>query len=141
MFTAILGLLLPTINKALDFIPNPQEREKAKLELQTKLMSQELEVMKVLAQADTNQTEINKEEAKSSNLFVSGWRPSLGWVCSSAFGWVYVVEPMLSFFLTAIGHPVSLPKIEFGEMSSILLGMLGLGGMRTFEKIKGVASK
>ena len=64
MFTAILGLLLPTINKALDFIPNPQEREKAKLELQTKLMAQELEVMKVLAQADTNQTEINKEEAK-----------------------------------------------------------------------------
>lgn len=122
-------------------IPDVAAREKAKAEFQLQVLQQETELVKTFAELDKSQIEVNKEEAKSNSLFVSGWRPFIGWVCGSAFAWVYILQPILGFFLTAIGHPVTLPHIEFGEMSSVLLGMLGLGGMRSYEKVKGVASK
>lgn len=143
MLTAILGFLTSSgaIKAILDRIPNPTERAKAEQEFQLKLMENEQKLVEIMAKSDENQVEVNKEEAKSSSLFVSGWRPFIGWVCGSAFAYFYIVQPFLSFILTAAGHPIALPRVEFGEMSSVLLGMLGLGGMRTWEKTKGVASK
>jgi hypothetical protein len=85
------------------------------------------------------QLDINKAEAGSSSLFVAGWRPFIGWICGSAFAYKFVLAPAVAFGLTAFGHPVILPVLDFTEMSSVLLGMLGIGGLRTIEKIKGVA--
>ncbi len=85
------------------------------------------------------QMEINKVEAASSSTFTSGWRPFIGWVCGSGCAWNWVVRPALNFAMTAAGHPVDLPAAELGEMMPLLMGMLGLGGLRTIEKIKGVA--
>lgn len=138
----IIDSLLKIGSTILDrVIPDVAAREKAKAEFQLQVLQQETELVKTFAQLDQSQIEVNKEEAKSSSLFVSGWRPFIGWVCGSAFAWVYIGQPVLAFFFTAAGHPLNLPHIEFGEMSSVLLGMLGLGGMRSYEKVKGVASK
>lgn len=138
----IIDSLLKIGSTVLDrIIPDVAAREKAKAEFQLQVLQQETELVKTFAQLDQSQIEVNKAEAQSNSLFVSGWRPFIGWVCGSAFAWVYILQPVLTFALTAAGHPVTLPHIEFGEMSSVLLGMLGLGGMRSYEKVKGVASK
>ena len=85
--------------------------------------------------ADTNkaQIEVNKEEAKSKNWFVAGWRPMVGWVCATGMALKFIIIPFLVFFT---GWDV--PVIEWQELSVVLLGMLGIGGMRSWEKNKGL---
>lgn len=85
------------------------------------------------------QMEINKTESASPSVFVAGWRPSIGWVCSAAMAYQFVIRPLGEFTLIAIGHPVGpLPGID-DHLWELLVGMLGLGGLRTVEKSKGVA--
>lgn len=141
MLPALIPIIGPVLDKLLGLIPNQQEREKAKLDAEIALAQLDQKTLETLLAIDSKQIDVNLEEAKSSSLFVSGWRPFLGWVCGAAFTWVYVMQPVLIFAMNAAGHPIDLPKIEFGEMSTVLLGMLGLGGMRSYEKVKGVASK
>ena len=78
------------------------------------------------------QSEINKVEAQHRSLFVSGWRPSLGWVCSLAFAYHFVAFPIIKTIYPEVDFPV----LETEPLFTVLLGMLGLGGMRTFEKLK-----
>lgn len=85
------------------------------------------------------QLEINKAEATSSSTFVSGWRPFVGWVCGAAFAWNWIGLPVSMFVLTYLGKPMQLAPADLSEMMPVLLGMLGLGAMRSFEKTKGVA--
>lgn len=136
----IFDILGPIVNKVLDFIPDPKQKLEAQQKLQEELMSHENEILKVMQASDTGQTAIDTEEAKSSNLFISGWRPFLGWTCGASFAWVYVVQPIVSFTLTAVGHPVPLPTLDFSAMSPILTGMLGLASLRTYEKQQGVSN-
>ena len=72
-------------------------------------------------------------------MFVSGWRPFIGWSCGVALAWSYVVTPILTFILAQTGYLVELPSMNLGEMMPVLMGMLGLGGLRTFEKFKKVS--
>ena len=92
-------------------------------------------VMVVQGQIDTN-----KAEAANPNVFVSGWRPFIGWVCGSACAWNWIGLPMAKMLLTVSGHPIALEPADISQMMPVLLGMLGLGGLRTVEKIKGVAA-
>lgn len=92
-------------------------------------------VMMVQGQIDTN-----KEEAKSPSIFVSGWRPFIGWVCGMACAWNWIGLKIALFAAAYFGHPLQMSPADIGEMMPILLGMLGLGGLRTAEKINGVAS-
>ena len=87
------------------------------------------------------QLDINKEEAKSPSLFVSGWRPALGWICGLACAWNWVGLPIAKLGLALYGVTIELSPADVSEMMPILLGMLGLGGLRSYEKIKGVAAK
>ena len=82
------------------------------------------------------QIEVNKVEAGSDSLFKSGWRPSVGWICSFALGYHFVMQPMLAFILSAFGHNIILPEFDMTTLTTILMGLLGLGGMRSFEKVK-----
>jgi len=82
------------------------------------------------------QIEVNKVEAGSDSLFKSGWRPSVGWICSFALGYHFVMQPMLAFILSALGHNIILPEFDMTTLTTILMGLLGLGGMRSFEKVK-----
>jgi len=84
------------------------------------------------------QLAINQTEAANSNVFVAGWRPFIGWVCGAAFAYHFVLQPLLAFFLSATGHAVTLPAFHMEDLNTVLLGMLGLGGMRSYEKVRGI---
>jgi hypothetical protein len=94
------------------------------------------EKAQLIQEINKAQIEVNKVEAGSTNLFVSGWRPSVGWVCSIALCYHFVLQPLLMFVLSAVGKPVDLPVFDMSTLTTILLGLLGLGGMRSFEKVK-----
>lgn len=87
------------------------------------------------------QIAINQAEASNPSIFVSGWRPAIGWVCGMACAWNWVGLPVVKMVMAIYGHPLALNPADIGEMMPILLGMLGLGGLRTAEKINGVAAK
>ena len=85
------------------------------------------------------QLEINKAEAANPAVFVSGWRPAVGWCCVAACAWNWIGLPLAKGALSLSGHDLALSPADLTEMMPVLLGMLGLGGLRTFEKVKGVA--
>lgn len=85
------------------------------------------------------QLEINKVEAASPSAFTSGWRPFIGWVCGTACAWNWIGLPVAKFMCMYFGHPVQLSPADLAEMWPLLMGMLGLGGLRTYEKVQGVA--
>ncbi|OGT54232.1 MAG: hypothetical protein A3E01_00145 [Gammaproteobacteria bacterium RIFCSPHIGHO2_12_FULL_63_22] len=87
------------------------------------------------------QTDINKVEAGNPSVFVSGWRPAIGWICGAGCAWNWVGLPIAKAAMLIAGHPVSLSPADMSEMMPLLLGMLGLGGLRTAEKISGVAAR
>ena len=91
--------------------------------------------------ANLAQIELNKEEAKNTSLFVSGWRPSVGWICSFALGYHFILEPLISYILAIAGYDINPPSFDFSQLSTILMGMLGLGSLRSYEKFKGVDRK
>ena len=88
--------------------------------------------------ANLAQIEINKQEAAHKSMFVAGWRPFVGWTCGVALAYHFVISPILSFVLVLAGVQISMPTFEFSQLSTILMGMLGLGGLRSYEKMKGV---
>ena len=84
------------------------------------------------------QLDINKVEAASPSVFVSGWRPFIGWVCGVACAWNWIGLKIALFIAAYLGHPLDIRPADVSEMMPVLLGMLGLGGLRTVEKLKGV---
>ena len=135
-------MALDPISAALDLgntlitriFPDPEKADQAKLELLKLQQSGELASM-------TAQTDINKVEASSSSLFVSGWRPAIGWVCALALAYQYLIRPLAGTVASIfeITIPV-LPGLD-DNLWQLMMGMLGMGGLRTFEKVQGVASK
>lgn len=123
---ALIGLLPDIFSRVLGDSPAEQTK---KLELQA-------ELTKAILASQDQQNEVNKIEAASSNWFVAGWRPAVGWVCVIAFG-ITALRPLLDplFVAAGLGH---IPVLDTSELNSILMGMLGLGGMRTAEKINWV---
>ena len=101
----------------------------------------EAQQLAVAVQLVQSQMDVNKVEAANPSVFVSGWRPAIGWICGMGCAWNWVGLPIAKLGLDIAGHPISLSSADLGEMMPILLGMLGLGGLRTLEKINGVAAK
>ena len=134
MIQALLPSLLPAVTKVVGrFLPEDKEaRAKAERELEKQLATH-------LAKIDLAQLDINKTEAAHRSVFVSGWRPFIGWTCGVALAWTYVVTPMLTFVLAQTGYLITLPSMDLGEMMPVLMGLLGLGGLRPFEKFKKVS--
>lgn len=136
--TIITGtLLLELGNKIFDKIfPDPVKANEAKLKLL------ELEQTNVLAQlaAETDiaklQIETNKVEAARETLFIAGWRPFVGWTCGIALNYHFILQPLLAFTLAIFEHKVELPYFDMDTLFTVLMGMLGLGGLRTYEKLK-----
>jgi len=135
-------MALDPISAALDLgtalieriFPDPAQAANAKLELLKLQQSGDLATM-------TAQTDINKEEAKNASLFVSGWRPAIGWVCALALFYQYLLKPIISWLAICAGYNVpAMPGLD-DNLWQLMMGMLGMGGLRTFEKVNGVASK
>ena len=85
------------------------------------------------------QAQINEQEAKHRTIFVAGWRPFIGWTCGIALCWHFVLAPITIFLCAYIGVTIpELPTFDMGSLMTVLMGMLGLGGLRTYEKQKGL---
>jgi|TARA_B100001964_G_C13877853_1_gene441629 hypothetical protein len=134
MIHALLPSLLSIVGEAIGrFLPEDKEaRAKAERDIEAQLSAH-------LATIDLAQLEVSKQEAAHRSIFVAGWRPFIGWSCGSALAWTYIVQPVLSFILAQTGHLVPLPLLDMGQMMPVLMGLLGLGGLRTFEKFKKVS--
>ena len=125
-------LIAPVASLLGRFIPDETERLKLAHEIATLTEKQAHEIA-------IAQIEVNKVEAASSSIFKSGWRPFIGWVCGTAFAYHFVLQPLLVFILTYAGYPVpTLPEFDMASLMTVLGGLLGLGGLRTFEKYKGI---
>ena len=85
------------------------------------------------------QININQTEATSPSVFVSGWRPMIGWVCGVACAWNWIGLKIALFFAALFGYTINMQPADMSEMMPVLLGMLGLGGLRTVERLNGVA--
>jgi hypothetical protein len=117
--------------KILDkFVPDPQARQTAESELRSSLQLW-----------DKGQTDVNAVEAANPNVFVSGWRPFIGWVCGLALAYQYVAAPILMWLAATLGIPLASPPKLDDTLWQLVFAMLGIGGLRTFEKLKGVARK
>ena len=100
-------------------------------ELEEKLMDQQ-------AAMNAGQSEVNKVEAASPQLFVAGWRPFIGWVCGAGFAWAFVIGPIVAMIVRVWNAAYALPVLDTGSLTALTLGMLGLAGARTYEKIQGI---
>lgn len=128
-----VSALLEIGGKVIDRVwPDPVQAATAKLELIKLQQSGELAVI-------VGQLEINKTEAASASVFVSGWRPFIGWVCGAACAWNWIGLKIALFVATYFNHPITLAPADLSEMTPVLMGMLGIGAMRTIEKLNGVA--
>jgi hypothetical protein len=134
-----VGSIIEAVGKvAGDLITTDKERMEMEIE-QRKL---DLEEKKLDMAGDMAQIEVNKEEAKSSNFFVSGWRPFIGWGCGVAFIYSTLIEPVCRFVaMTVFMYDGAFPTIDSDLTMQVMLGMLGLGAMRSYEKKSGVAAK
>lgn len=103
--------------------------EKEKLKLQMK---------EIDAKLKEKQLDINKAEASHRSIFVSGWRPFLGWVSGLSIGYVYLFQPILDMILQMFQVQVDWVQLDLGQLMPLVLGMLGLGGLRSFEKSRGL---
>ena len=90
-------------------------------------------------QAMLAQIEVNKAEAASGSVFKGGWRPFIGWVCGVAFAYHFVLQPFIVFVVAAAGITIpELPTFDMGSLMTVMMGMLGLGGLRSYEKKQGL---
>lgn len=127
MLAALLPVLAPILSGVLDkLIPDPEARAKAIGDIFGQLQN-----------ADLAQMEVNKAEAQSSSIFVSGWRPAIGWICAAALFFEYLLSPLGQWVGFIVGYPIPKPPTLSDNLWELLMGILGLGALRSFEKIKG----
>ena len=121
---SIVGVAGTVLNK---FVADKDLKAKLEHELKTAFHS-----------ANLAQIDLNKQEAAHKSMFVAGWRPFVGWTTGVALAYHFVLSPILAFVLVLAGIDTPMPVFEFSQLSTILMGMLGLGGLRSYEKMKGV---
>ena len=130
---SILGSLLEPATKLLDKVIEDKDQKNALAhEISTMAERHAQELAK-------GQLEVNKTEAAHKSLFVAGWRPFIGWICGVAMLANFLLIPMANFVLDLSGSTNTIPLIELETMMPVLMGMLGLGAMRSFEKVKKVS--
>ena len=133
MALPVIGALLSIGARLIDkLIPDPQAKQAALIKLAELEQSGDLAII-------AGQVEINKIEAASSDPFVSRWRPFIGWVCGCALAIQLVIAPLACQISAIAGRPVPLVVMDVSLLSTMLIGMLGFGGMRTVEKLNKVA--
>lgn len=122
------GDTLKTVGTVIDDLHFSGE-EKEKLKLQMK---------EIDAKLKEKQLDINKAEAFHRSIFVSGWRPFLGWISGLSIGYVYLFQPVFDMILQMFDIKVDWVVLDLGQLMPLVLGMLGLGGLRSFEKSRGL---
>jgi hypothetical protein len=130
---SIIASLIGPVTGILDKVI-PDSDMKAKLAHEIATMSDQHAQQLALAQV-----EVNKAEAASGSLFKGGWRPFVGWVCGIALLYHFILSPVILFVVALTGVDIPpIPEFDMGSLMTVLMGMLGLGGLRTYEKQKGI---
>ena len=130
MIQALIGPVTGLLDK---FIEDKDQKNALAHEIATLAQKQAHE-------AQLAQVEVNKQEAQHRSIFVAGWRPFVGWVCGFALAYHFVLAPIILFSVSITGVQIpELPSFNMETLTTVLLGMLGLGGLRSFEKYKGVS--
>ena len=119
-----IGNLAEGVSSAIDKFVETDEEKKAA----------ELLLMKVQQEPDKWQAEINKIEAGHRSIFIAGWRPFIGWVCGFGLAYAFIVKPVAQAILTSCNVLTLMPSIQTGELMTLVFAMLGMGGIRTYEK-------
>jgi hypothetical protein len=129
----LIGSLVGPVTGLLDkFIEDKDQKNALAHEIATMAEKQAHE-------AAMAQVEVNKAEASHRSIFVAGWRPFVGWICAVALGYHFVLHPIILFAMGVAGvAPIELPSFDMDSLMTVLLGMLGLGGLRSYEKSKGL---
>lgn len=136
----ILELVAGPVLKIIDkIIPDPQAKAAAQLEAMRLAQAGEFKEIDAQLQRDLAQIAVNQAEAESPDVFRSGWRPFVGWICGVGLGVQFLVSPIASWVAALMGHAIAFPSLDMGTLMTLLAGMLGLGTLRTAEKMKGVA--
>ena len=130
---SLVSSLIGPVTGILDKVIEDKD-QKAKLAHELATMADKFSHEQQLAQI-----EVNKAEAASGSLFKGGWRPFIGWVCGLAFAYHFILQPLLVFILATFSIALpDLPEFDMGTLLPVLGGMLGIGGLRTYEKHKGI---
>lgn len=131
-------LLLPLITGVLDkILPDPQAAAEAKLKALELAQRGDLAGLEAEAKLAAGQLEVNRAEA-ATDAFRGGWRPACGWVCAAGLAYTFLLRPLLPWFAAVAGFDVpELPAIDSEPLMVLLTGMLGLGGLRTLERVRG----
>lgn len=127
-------MAIPFIGAVLDIIKGPLDKL---IPDKDKRAEFEHEVRMSVHNSDQAQMEVNKVEAAHSSIFVAGWRPFIGWVCGLALAFEFLVRPIAQWGLLIAEKTTILPVLDTAALYPILMGMLGLGTLRTYEKFKG----
>lgn len=128
----MIQTILPIISTVVDrLIPDTHANAKAKLEIEKALIENATAI-------NMAQSETNKIEAGHKNIFVAGWRPFLGWTAGFGFAWVFVFAPLIQWLLILNNVDVALPTFHTDVLLELTMAMLGLAGLRSFEKLKGL---
>ncbi len=106
-------------------------------DLQAKL---DHELSTLFHQANLAQIEVNKIEAKGSP-FQRNWRPSVGWICSFALGYHFIIAPIIEVVIKTLGVDIQMPEFDFSQLSAILMALLGMSGLRSYDKLKRTDTK
>lgn len=137
--TPLLGFLQPLLDR---FFPDKTQQAQLQAQLQQLAMQQEGAQLEADLKSALAQASINQTEATSENLFKSGWRPGLGWACVAAYSYDFVLRPLAQWVALLINPKApQLINLDLTEMMPVLLGMLGLGSMRTYERVNGAIPK
>lgn len=137
---AILAALIPSIVQVLGkVLPDPKAASDAKLKLLELAQQGELAQLDADMKLAIGQLEINKAEAQSGSLFIGGWRPAVGWVCVFGLAYQFLAYPILAWAGANIAGWSAPPDLDMSTLITLLGGLLGLGGLRTVEKLSGVA--
>lgn len=134
---SILGLILGIGKDLLDkFIPDPQQKAAAQLQLLQLAQNGELAKLQAQTQEVLAQLAVNQAEANSQDPFARRWRPFIGWVCGFGLGYQFLLHPLLIWATLLAGHPATQgpPDLDMGTLLTLLGGMLGLGAMRSYDK-------
>jgi len=134
-----LGAVFDFGGKLIDkFFPNPEDKAKAQLELMKMQQNGELALLAAETSLAKGQLDINAAEASSGNTYASSWRPTVGYTCVAGLGYTFLLQPLLPWFAALFGASVPpLPALDTNVLMTLLLGMLGIGGMRSFDKKQG----
>jgi len=134
----IVGLLLPLVSDAINsVVSNKKQAQALTASISSAITGKDAEFHQLIKDANDGQVRINQIEAAHRSLFIAGWRPMAGWACSIGICWMFVGQPLMTGLFAASGIDISVPELPDDILLELLLALLGMAGIRSFDKLKG----